>query len=272
MKRTTVEIDEQEYRKFQQLQQKSDAEAQFKTKTLKTIDTLLSTLSLTDVQCAKLLLKAGTIKLAAGSLYQYDNKTKLWKQHTETPAKCTAISDTFQPIVSKLSSELRNAIETIALDAERSKQVKKVLPNVKIIESSRKLSDISKACGNLMVDSALFNHKIYSDSLLPINDNKCVNLTNMEVQERRQDDYFTFSLDLSIKNSTKDAERFLRSYCPDDDDDTYHYLLDILSYCITPWNFLKKFFVFPGSTFRRLQKGTDHGADTMPQQVLWHIR
>ena len=248
MKRTTVEIDEQEYRKFQQLQQKSDAEAQFKTKTLKTIDTLLSTLSLTDVQCAKLLLKAGTIKLAAGSLYQYDNKTKLWKQHTETPAKCTAISDTLQPIVSKLSSELRNAIETIALDAERSKQVKKVLPNVKIIESSRKLSDISKACGNLMVDSALFNHKIYSDSLLPINDNKCINLTNMEVQERRQDDYFTFSLDLSIKNSTKDAERFLRSYCPDNDDDTYHYLLDILSYCITPWNFLKKFFVFHGES------------------------
>ena len=70
----------------------------------------------------------------------------------------------------------------------------------------------------------------------------------MKVRGRRQDDYFTFALDLSITDNTSDAERFLWSYCPDNDDDTYQYLLDILSYCITPWNFLKKLFVFHGES------------------------
>jgi len=45
-----------------------------------------------------------------------------------------------------------------------------------------------------------------------------------------------------------DAERFLRPYCPKGDNDTYEYFIDVLSYLITPWNFLKKFFVFWGQS------------------------
>ena len=126
--------------------------------------------------------------------------------------------------------------------------IKQTKSHTNTIESSRKLGTIFKACGDIMVRPALFNSKIYTESLLPISDNKCIDLTNCKIRERQKDDYFTFALDLSLSENTKDAERFLRSYCPQDDEDTYKYLLDILSYCITPWNFLKKFFVFHGES------------------------
>ena len=48
--------------------------------------------------------------------------------------------------------------------------------------------------------------------------------------------------------STDKAEKFFRSYCPEEDDETYNYLLGALAYGCTPWNFLKKFFIFHGES------------------------
>ena len=236
----TIQLDIEEYRLLQQ----SQTEAQ----TLKEIDGYINSLFLTDAQCAKLLEQAGTLKLAGSVFYQYDATTKLWVSQTEVPAINTAILSTLQPMVTKIVHDLRKVTSNVDLDANRKKQIKQAISRTNIIESSRKLISIHKACGNLMVKPTIFNEKVYSQSLLPINDNKCINLTNFKTRTRRKDDYFTFALDLSITDDTKDAEQFLRSYCPEDDDDTYKYLLDILSYCITPWNFLKKFFVFHGES------------------------
>ena len=236
----TFEVDAEEYR----LLQKKNTEAQ----ALKQIDEYIDSLSLTDAQCAKLLEQAGNIKLVGSALYKYEPVTKLWVLHTEVPTINTAILTALKPMVTKTILNLNKAAINLDLDANRKKQIKKVLSNTKTIESSRKLISIYKTCGNLMVKPTLFNSKIYTESLLPISDNKCIDLTNSKVRQRRKDDYFTFALDLSLIDETQDAERFLRSYCPTDDDDTYHYLLDILSYCITPWNFLKKFFVFHGES------------------------
>ena len=236
----TFEVEAEEY----QLLQQQHAEAQ----TLKQIDSYINSLTLTDTQCAKLLEQTGTLKLAGSVFYQYDSATKLWVARTEVPTINTAIVNTLRPMVTKIVQDLRKVTSNVDLDANRKKQIKQALSRTNVIENSGKLISIHKACGNLVVKPTLFNSKVYSQSLLPINDSKCINLTNMKVRERCKDDYFTFALDLSITDDTEDAERFLRSYCPTNDDDTYKYLLDILSYCITPWNFLKKFFVFHGES------------------------
>ena len=66
----TFEVDAEEYR----LLQKKNTEAQ----ALKQIDEYIDSLSLTDAQCAKLLEKAGSIKLVGSALYKYEPVTKLW--------------------------------------------------------------------------------------------------------------------------------------------------------------------------------------------------
>ena len=236
----TFEVNAEEY----SLLQKKHAESQ----TLKQIDDYITSLTLTDAQCANLLEQAGTLKLAGSVLFKYNPGTKLWISYSEVPAMNTAILTTLRPMVTKIVCALKTATSNVALDAERKKLIKQVTARTNIIESSNKLASIHKTCGNLMVNPALFNNKLHANSLLPISNNKCINLTNMKVRDRCKDDHFTFALDLSVTDHTEDAERFLRSYCPKDDDDTYHYLLDILSYCISPWNFLKKFFVFHGES------------------------
>ena len=83
------------------------------------------------------------------------------------------------------------------------------------------------------------------DNLLPIKAG-CIDLTTLEVRKRTKEDMFNFYLDVELVDNTDKAEQFIKQVCPADDDDAYKYLLDCLSYFITPWNFLKKYFCWWG--------------------------
>ena len=155
--------------------------------------TYINRLTLTDTQCSELLEEAGTLKLAGPVVYKYEPTTKLWVTHTEVATINTAIVNTLRPMVAKTACDLNKAIVNVDLDANRKRQIKQVLSRTNTIENSRKLMSIHKACGNLVVKPALFNGKVYTESLLPISNNKCIDLTNSKIRERRKDDYFTFT-------------------------------------------------------------------------------
>ena len=242
------EIDQKEYAELLELKKQKDEAQALQLANAKKKDTLKDELSLTDIQCADMLAKAGTVKITSTDkkpcMYVWNDETTLWEMKNSTPKINTTISSLLKPIAQKKLEELAPLMG----DSKTEKSLyKKFEGNVKSLESATKLHNIFISCGDCMVQERLFNSKMVSDNLLPIRDG-CIDLRTLEVRARVKEDYFNFFLDVGLTDDVSDAERFLRPYCPKGDNDTYEYFIDILSYLVTPWNFLKKFFVFWGQS------------------------
>ena len=213
--------------------------------------------SFTDNECAQLLAKTNEIKITNASqmkprMYVWKESIKLWEPLTDFLRINTAIHDLLVPTLEKQIEEGHRRLNQLAAQhdsdiitkgrAALMKAEKKLLD----LGSTKKRQNIFKSCGKCVVPETDFNKKMHTHNLLPIK-NGVINLTTMEQRARTKDDMFSFYMDVEMTDDTSNAEEFLKQYCPENDEDTYKYLLDCLSYMITPWNFLKKFFVFWGA-------------------------
>ena len=241
------EVDQKEYAELLELKKQKDEAQALALATAKKQDTLKDELSLTDIQCADMLAQTGMVKITSTDnkkpcMYVWNEETTLWENSSHRVNK--TISSLLKPIAQKKLDELAPLMG----DSKAAKaQYKKFEGNVKSLESATKLHNTFISCGDCMVQERLFNSKMVSDNLFPIRDG-CIDLRTLEVRPREKEDYFNFFVDVGLTDETSDAERFLRPYCPEGDNDTYEYFIDTLSYLITPWNFLKKFFVFWGAS------------------------
>jgi len=200
-------------------------------------------LELTDIGCAELIAHSDKIKFCGNEdAYMWDASTSLWK-HLD--AQRQVISHThkiLQPIVEDKFKRYQSCVDKSMKDVLKKLQGMK--KNMVKLSSAVKLKNVISACGDCTVDPLLFNSKL-KEGLYPIKSG-VLDVKTMKTRPRARDDYFTFQLDVDLSSTTVHAEEFLRSFCPKNDDETYNYFLDILSYSCTAFNWLKKFFIFHG--------------------------
>ena len=237
------------------------------------VDTLKEELELSDIDCAEMLFKSGVVKITSVKaseprMYVYNDKTQLWELKESMPKVNKAIHTILKAEADKKLKELNTLLHSIKdtnkdkpqkTDAkgfkesvfapylQMSKQLDDCKKKVRALGSTTKLQNIFKSAGDCMCSESEFNQKMLTDNLIPIRTG-CLDLTTLEERPRTKEDMFNFCLDVGMTDKTDDAENFLRPYCPEGDDDTYQYLLDCLSYMITPWNHLKCFFILAGES------------------------
>ena len=209
-------------------------------------------LTLTDARCANIIEESNMIKFVQENSMNacvWNEETKLWEKITAKQLINKKVAEILKKDVESKNAELKKLMATHEQSlADLMSINSKIAKNMSSIESAVKIRNIVNLCG-CVVDKSFFDQKIVTKSLLPIRDGKCICLKTLKVRKRRKNDYFTRELDVDLCEKTDKAEQFIRAYCPNDDnDETYKYLLNILSYLITPWNFLKKFFVFYGES------------------------
>ena len=209
-----------------------------------------------DMQCAQLLAKTNQVKITNASskkprMYMWNETNTLWEPLEGIPKINTALHDLLVPTLEKQIKDAHQKLNQLAADNESEIITKgraapmKAEKNLVNLGSTNKLQNIFKSCGKCVVSETEFNAKMQTHNLLPIKTG-VINLVTLKERPRTKDDMFSFYMDVEMTDDTAQAEDFLHQYCPADDEDTYKYLLDSLSYMITPWNFLKKFFVFWG--------------------------
>ena len=225
------------------------------------VDAIKNELLFTDSQCAEMLTKSKVIKITNVSmknpcLYIWNSETTLWEKTEGMPRIITTIYKLIVPLVSKKIEDADKAVRSVEMQYEGAaasnvkKELEKELQKArntirtarkKLVElgSSNKRQNIFRSCGDCVVSETEFNKKMQTHNLLPIK-NGVINLTTLEQRPRTKEDMFSFYMDVEMTDDTSNAEEFLEQYCPENDNDTYRYLLDCLSYMITPWNFLKK--------------------------------
>ena len=245
------QINEEQCKQFLE-QQKQIAKAKAKA-LIKSAETLKEELELSDNDCADLLYKSGVVKITSVKaseprMFVYNEDTQLWELKDSMPKVNKAIHTILKKMVDKKVTELTTILETLSKVSDQSnndKMLKELKKSVKSLGATNKRQNIFRCAGDCMCSETEFNKKMLSENLIPIRTG-CIDLTTLKVRKRTKEDMFNFYLDVAMTDNTEDAEKFLRPYCPEGDEDTYKYLIDCLSYMITPWNFLKKFFILSG--------------------------
>ena len=217
---------------------------------------ITKTFAFTDIQCAELIAKKGDVKITSAGkkpcMFVWNKDTLLWEPKENIPKILTAIYRLLVPGFQEKLDQANTKLATLMAQGFATDDVNKCQKALETarkkvvgLGSANKLQNIFRSCGKCMVIETDFNKKLTTESLLPIKKN-VINLKTLEQRPRTKQDMFNFTLNYDMTEDTKDAEEFLKDLCPKDDEDTYQNLLDCLSYMITPWNFLKKFFVFWG--------------------------
>ena len=263
------QINEADTKKLNELQKKQEQLAQAKRLAIqKSVDKLKEELELSDMDCANMLNKSGVVKITCVKqseprMFVYNEKTQLWELKESMPKVNKAIHTILKEVADKKLAQLSILLNSkrentppktnkngfkesiFAGHHEMTKEMKDCKKAVKSLGSTNKLQNIFKSAGDCMCSESEFNKKMLTDNLIPIRTG-CIDLATLEERPRTKEDMFNFYLDVAMTDKTEDAEKFLRPYCPENDEDTYKYLLDCLCYMITPWNFLKKFFILSG--------------------------
>ena len=194
-------------------------------------------------------------------MYVWNEKTLLWELKEGLPKVNRVIHSLLVPTLRKKIDDAYKAIDAVTLEyqfvdqekknelttcfLEAREALKKAEKKVKSLGSAGKLQSIFKVCGDCVGTESEFNQKLIDENLLPIKKN-VINLETLKIRPRTKEDMFNFSLNVDFTEDTKDAEDFLREYCPKDDEDTLKYLMDCLSYMIAGGLNLKKFLIFWG--------------------------
>jgi len=200
-------------------------------------------LQLSDYQCANIIEESEKIKFVGTDLaYVWKEDTQLWK-------RLTTVQEINFTLVELLMPMAKEKLELFCRCVDRTekgmdKRICSFRNNIEKLTNTRKIVNVKNMCGNNTVSSQLFNSQI-TKGLYPIKSG-CLDIETMTVRPRVKSDYFTFELDVDLVDETHHAQELLKSFCPTNDNDTYQYLLDILSYSSTPFNWLKKFFIFHG--------------------------
>ena len=202
---------------------------------------LLKQLRCTDAGCAKMLSEVDNILFVGGSAitgYIFDKENIVWEYCKEPQLIIRETGFELCRIATEKLEALQKLPEYRNLSKKEIVQIEK---NILNLESSRKIIAVLKQVS--VVDDSRFDTLL--NKYLPVKGGN-FNLQTGSFDKRKKEDYFTFCLDVELVDDTKRAEDFVKLYCPDNDEDTYQHMLDVLSYGITPWNFLKMFCLFYG--------------------------
>ena len=219
-----------------------------KTKNTKPVDLFKE---LDDKTLATMLQESDMIRfIDSNHAYSWDEDTLLWAPINSKQQINTIVCEILEPIIEERKKSLQKLKVEAMEDNDDSKivRISKALKQCQSIGSATKVKNIKCMAGRSVVSQEFFNKKTITQNLLPIRNGYCLDLVTLEKRKRKKSDYFTFETNNDLTENTKDAEKFLKQYCPNKDNDTYTYLTEILGYCITPWNFMKSFFVFYGES------------------------
>ena len=202
---------------------------------------------LDDAKLATMLQENDMIRfIDSNHAYSWNEETLLWTPINSKQQINTIVCEILAPIIEKRREALNKAYyKCKPEDTSKKDAIYRALKNNKSIGSATKVKNIISMAGKSVVSKDFFNTKIMKN-LLPIRNGYCLDIVSLKKIKRKKTDYFTFETDNDLSENTKEAEAFLKKYCPDKDNDTYNYLTDILGYCCTPWNFMKSFFIFNG--------------------------
>ena len=202
---------------------------------------------LDEITLATILQKSDMIRfIDSNHAYAWNKETLLWTPINSKQQINTMVCEILSPILEKRTELLWK--EYAQRDKDGKDRLFNVIKSNKSIGSATKVKNIICMAGRSVVNEDFFNQKTLTKNLLPIRNGYCLDIVSLEKRKRKKTDYFTFETDTDLSEKTKDAEDFLKQYCPDKDNDTYTYLTEILGYCLTPWNFMKSFFVFYGES------------------------
>lgn len=189
---------------------------------------------LSDYQLADILISISKDNLKfinKNTCYLYNCDKTIWEQRED---------DILRYIISTLINELNNLNENC--ENEESKINKKTF---NYVESSRGAKNIYTLIKEGLRDDH-FDEKLNScDWLLPIANNKVLNLKTLEIIDRNREHMFTYSLDLNYGKHNERINNFIMKTCCDNAE-AYEYLMSILGYIITGNTEKRCFFVFYG--------------------------
>ena len=205
---------------------------------------------LTDAILASMLTDADLIKfIDSNHAYTWDEETLLWKQMNSNQQINTMVCEILKPIIEARREALMKQMTEVKFGEDaKLTRIQNALKQCKSLGSASKIKNVISMAGRSVVSDDFFNQKSLTKSILPVRNGYCLDLITLEKRKRKKRDYFTFEYDADLTEKTKDAEGFLREFCPKKDKDTYTYLTEVLGYCLTPWNFMKSFFVFYGES------------------------
>jgi phage/plasmid-associated DNA primase len=159
------------------------------------------------------------------------------------------VCEILKPIIEARREALMQLIKEVKIGEElKLMRIKDALNQCKLLGSASKIKNVISMAGRSVISDDFFNQKTLTKNILPVRNGCCLDLITLEKRKRKKRDYFTFVYDADLTEKRKDAEGFLREFCPKKDTDTYTYLTEVLGYCLTPWNFMKSFFVFYGES------------------------
>jgi hypothetical protein len=134
----------------------------------------------------------------------------------------TMVCEILEPII----EERKKALQKLKIEAMEDNddtkivRIAKALKQCQSMGSATKVKNIIAMAGRSVVSQEFFNKKTLTQNLLPIRKGYCLDLVTLEKRKREKNDYFTFETNNDLTENTKDAEAFLKQYCPKKEHDT----------------------------------------------------
>jgi len=154
------------------------------------------------------------------AIWFYDNKTKLWNKDAG-----------FANIRLTISNDLRNLFKNISND-ECSEKKRKALDEVLVkLEKTTDKNNITREIYDFIIDTK-FEKKLNNQSfLLPIKNNKIINMNTLEITDRTMNNYFSFECNAEYVLMTDAEEADIKKYLLDlfcGKEDTMKCMIDII--------------------------------------------
>jgi P4 family phage/plasmid primase-like protien len=178
-------------------------------------------------------------------VYFYDQELKLWISKTREVYNafvCDYLNDTGKAMFKfykKLEADSEDDI-----DDEMMKLKADINLMRKHFDSSEYISAIQKRSTGKFQNNEFVTTLNMKHDFLPIQNGKKVNLITGEIDDRKEDDYFTFECPVNIVDNTEIADKFFTQIMPNDEH--REYLRLILGYLLTGNMDARKFFVWYG--------------------------
>ena len=222
----------------------------------------------TDKHCALAFLESDHMKYikcvqndAVVRGYLYNKETALWKLFMSTNDIFYIVSDFLEAYYGPLIDKQKFIISKIDVEDKHKQreglEILKLLKNTKkSMCAKRKINEISTLILTKIVDDKFYNVIDAHTTLLPIKNNRIIDLKTLEIRLRTWNDYFTYELDVDLiddkvndhtntpnafKYFTQVMSEYGKSETPKTD-----YFINVLGYSITKETNLKEFYLWYG--------------------------
>jgi len=193
--------------------------------------------------------KENLISIDEKEIYQFNSENCLWERVNEAQIFFKA-ADVLVPFLQKKKMNIITGLQ-LNDDKESAKELSKFFEQKKIyLESSKNASSVQKALFPLIFDKSgsFLRNKDAATHLLPLKENKVLNLKTLEVRERQKEDYFSKEIDVKYNQYIGDfsfAEKFFLDLA-NNDQELADYMKHFCGYCLTGETSHKVMFILSG--------------------------